>query len=108
MSHDRITSFFHKSFRGISRPHREQILCAMIRINYGTPWSGDLEILKNFFPEWFHNQLFVGGLTQLIETLSPFTDDPTDHGIVDIKSTSKRSSLDNTASIDIHTTDIIL
>lgn len=77
----KVIHFFHRKFRQVSRPHRELILCAMIRINYGTPWSGDEEVLKNFFPMWYHKNLSLGGLTHLIEALSPFTEEVTESGI---------------------------
>lgn len=54
----------------------------MIRINYGTPWDGDLGCLKEFFPDWYHNKLILGGLTEVIEALSPFADEPTDPGLI--------------------------
>ncbi len=54
----------------------------MIRVNYGTPWEGDQERLREFFPAWHHRKLTLGGLTQLIEALSPFSDEPTQSGIV--------------------------
>jgi hypothetical protein len=68
-------------FKKVSRPFREQILCAMIRVNYGTPWAGDADILKNFMGTRFENKFVAGGLTSLIEVLSPFTDEPTESGI---------------------------
>lgn len=67
-------------FRSISRPLREQLLCAMIRVNYGTPWTDDMMILKNFFPNQYYNRFNQGGLTPIIESLSPFSDDPTQSG----------------------------
>lgn len=82
MENEKVLSFFHSRFTGISRPEREHILCAMIRVNYGTPWNGDLDRLQSFFPQWYHKKLLFGGLTELIETLSPFSDEPTDAGIV--------------------------
>ncbi len=54
----------------------------MIRINYGTPWDGDQEQLRDFFPKWFQRQLTFGGLTELIESLSPFSDETTEPGIL--------------------------
>ncbi|MBX7148325.1 hypothetical protein K1X76_04515 [bacterium] len=111
MNDSRIFSFFHRSFKSVSRPQREQILCAMIRINYGTPWKGDAKILENFFPIWFHKSLIVGGLTQLIEALSPFTDEPTEHGFDKSASAGQgmpARALEATASINILTTDIPL
>lgn len=74
--------FFHARFKRVSRPKRETILCAMIRINYGTPWAGDLELLRDFFPRAYDTRLNLGGLTNLIEALSPFADEPTDAGFV--------------------------
>ena len=72
--------FFHARFKRVSRPAREKILCAMIRINYGTHWSGDMELLHEFFPSTYHTRLNLGGLTGLIEALSPFADEQTDAG----------------------------
>lgn len=78
---EKIFRYFHARFKGVSRPQREEILCAMIRINYGTPWSGDHELLSQFFPSLFHDKLVFGGLTELIEALSPFSDEQTDSGL---------------------------
>jgi hypothetical protein len=82
MEEQKLYQFFHSRFTGTSRPEREKILCAMIRVNYGTSWDGDLDRLRNFFPAWYHKKLLFGGLTDLIESLSPFSDEPTDSGIV--------------------------
>lgn len=81
MGVEKIFQYFHARFKGVSRPQREKILCAMIRINYGTPWSGDNELLSRFFPPLFHDKLVYGGLTELIEALSPFSDEQTDSGL---------------------------
>lgn len=81
MGVEKIFRYFHARFRGVSRPQREKILCAMIRINYGTPWRGDLDLLSDFFPPLFHDKLVFGGLTELIEALSPFSDEQTDAGL---------------------------
>ena len=54
----------------------------MIRVNYGTAWEGDLELLKKFFLTKYHNKLIFGGLTLLIEALNPFADEPTDHSLI--------------------------
>lgn len=81
MSQQNVIVFFNTRFRSVSRPDREKLLCAMIRVNYGTPWTGDAERLKDFFPSWYHANLSFGGLTNLIEMLSPFSDEPTQAGI---------------------------
>jgi len=81
MKKENVFTFFNSRFKAVSRPLREQLLCSMIRVNYGTSWDGDLDILKKFFPEWYHNNLVFGGLANLIETLSPSSDDETDPGI---------------------------
>lgn len=86
-------------------------MCAMIRINYGTPWAGDEEILKNFFPNWFHKSLSFGGLSPLIEALSPFTDEPTEHGVDNTMGSNPQKishQQEVTASISLFTTDIPL
>lgn len=68
-------------FTEISRPARERLLCAMIRVNYGIPWSGDIPIVETFIPQADHIQIGHGQLTNLIERLSPFSDEPTEYGI---------------------------
>lgn len=74
--------FFHARFKKIARPERERVLCAMIRVNYGTPWQGDIEVLKKFFPADYHNKFVSNGLTSITEALSPFADEPTEVGFV--------------------------
>lgn len=75
-------NFFHTRFKRLPRGDREQLLCSMIRVNYGTPWEGDLLRLKSFFPEEYHKELHFGGLLELIEALNPFADEPTDYSVV--------------------------
>ena len=91
-------------FKRISRPFREQLLCAMIRVNYGTAWDGDLEILKNFFPEESHSILSFGGLTKIIEAFSPFTEDKTDSGILLNDNTANSSQTEATKTIQLDLT----
>ncbi len=105
--------FFHSRFKRVTRSEREQILCAMIRVNYGTPWEGDGERLKNFFPEEFHNKLVFGGLTELVEALNPFADEPTDysvnheeHTLKEGEKTFNRGILEITSSLSEVTTDL--
>lgn len=64
-------------FKRLRRAERDVLLCAMIRVNYGTPWSGDEALLKNFLPDALHARLQFNGITDLIETISPFADEPT-------------------------------
>lgn len=68
-------------FKQISRQAREHLLCAMIRINYGTPWQGDQDIVQAFLPK--HNHLMIGqdGLIKLIDFLSPYSEEPTESGL---------------------------
>lgn len=96
--------FFHSRFKRIPRPQREKLLCAMIRVNYGTPWEGDLDGLKSFFPEDQHNLLFLGGLTTLIEALNPFADEPTDYGVEPTIRLS--SNLDETVTAEVHSAEL--
>lgn len=96
--------FFHSRFKRVTRPEREQILCAMIRVNYGTPWEGDLDRLKNFFPKELHNKLVFGGLTELVEALNPFADEPTDYSVNE--ETFHRGVLETTSSLSEVTTDL--
>lgn len=112
MKRENLFTFFNSRFVAVSRPLREQILCAMIRVNYGTSWDGDLDLLKNFFPEWYHRSLVLGGLSSLIETFSPSSDEPTDPGIVveeptlnDFEITAGKTA-DDTASFGEVTTDV--
>jgi len=115
MGVEKIFKYFHARFRGVSRPQREKILCAMIRVNYGTPWKGDCEQLRDFFPPLFHDRLVFGGLTELIEALSPFSDEPTDSGIPapslssiekEMKKIPAVDPLEITLSLDEVTTDL--
>ena len=76
-----IYEHFFARFKALNRNYRDNLLCALIRVNYGTPWSGDLKILHRFFPTWFHQHLILNGLNSLIESLSSFADEPTDSGI---------------------------
>ncbi len=71
--------FFNEKYQRVPRVLREQILCSMIRINFGTPWQGDMELLQSFFPSEYHAYLSFGGLNDLIDQLSPFTSEPTNH-----------------------------
>lgn len=72
-------SFFSEKYQQIPRLQREQVMCSMIRVNYGTPWDGDVERLKVFFPPEHHASLTPNGLTDLIHNLSPLTNEPTNH-----------------------------
>jgi hypothetical protein len=94
----------------VSRPLREQILCAMIRINYGTAWDGDLELLKKFFPDWYYPKLSADGLTHLIETFSPSVDDITHPGFITDEPTlndlNLQSKPEDSISLVEHTTDL--
>jgi hypothetical protein len=83
----------------------------MIRVNYGTPWKGDMESLQSFFPAWYHVNLTAGGITTLIEALSPFTDEPTDAGFVTdeptlLENETQFSHGEKTGEIEEITTDI--
>lgn len=115
MGVEKIFTYFHARFRGVSRPQREKILCAMIRINYGTPWNGDIDHLREFFPPLFHDKLVFGGLTELIEALSPFSDEPTDAGLPtpslsslkrEMEKNEATDNLEITLSLDEVTTDL--
>lgn len=81
MGGGKIYEHFYARFKSLNRNYRDNLLCALIRVNYGTPWSGDLKILHQFFPTWFHQHLSLNGLNDLIEALSTFADEPTDSGI---------------------------
>ena len=72
-------SSFLEKYQRVPRILREQVMCSMIRINYGTPWAGDVELLKPFFPVEMHSALSFGGLTELVHNLSPFANEPTNH-----------------------------
>lgn len=74
--------YFYAQFRQVPRPQRDRLLCAMIRVNYGTAWEGDLEVLKDFFLPKYHKKLIFGGLSEWIEALNPFADEPTDHSLI--------------------------
>ena len=88
--------FLHERFKQVSRPAREELLCAMIRINYGTPWNGDSELVETFIPVQDHSQILHDNLTTLIETLSPFSDEPTEYGMV---GTDQTAEIDRTNTI---------
>lgn len=80
----KLYRYFQACFKRINRSERERLLCAMIRVNYATPWEGDLRLLQSFFPSWYHARLVEGGFTSLIEALSPFSDDPTESGVIEV------------------------
>ncbi len=112
---EEFRDFFDK-FTRTPRIKREHILCAMIRVNYGTPWEGDAEILQEFFPVSYHSQLCLGGLTPLIEAFNPFADEPTNYSPVPQEPTEKSGTLtfvrysadprENTTSLSEITTDL--
>lgn len=81
MGGEKIYEHFYARFKALNRNYRDNLLCALIRVNYGTPWAGDLKILHRFFPVWFHQHLALNGLSDLIEALSSLADEPTDSGI---------------------------
>lgn len=68
---------YQQQFIKMTRKQREDILCAMIRINYGTPWQGDLEVLASFFPKKEHVLFQPKQLQTLIDALTPYSDEPT-------------------------------
>ncbi|EKD41360.1 MAG: hypothetical protein ACD_73C00749G0001 [uncultured bacterium] len=105
MKKENVFTYFNTRFCAVSRPLREQILCAMIRTNYGTTWDGDAELLENFFPKWYHKNLVLGGLTNLIEALSPSADEPTNPGLQMEEQTVWDLEV-NTASFGEQTTDL--
>lgn len=88
MGGEKIYEHFYARFKALNRNYRDNLLCALIRVNYGTPWNGDLKILHRFFPHWFHQHLILNGLNDLIEALSTFADEPTDSGILSQTETS--------------------
>jgi hypothetical protein len=73
-----ILSHLRSLYRVLTRPQREKLMCAMIRINYGTSWPGDEERARHFLPEDLHRRLHLNGLNDVIESLCPISDEPTD------------------------------
>lgn len=67
-------------FRSLPRTEREKLLCALIRMNYGTTWTGDRDFLKAFFPPSEHKNFYTGGVVHLMELLTPYSDEPTNPG----------------------------
>jgi len=61
----------------LPRARREKLMCAMIRVNYGTAWSGDEETIRFFLSASMHHRLHLNGLTTMIEALCPLSDEPT-------------------------------
>jgi hypothetical protein len=70
-----------RDFTRLSRAERNRILCAMMRINYGTAWAGDRDLLNSFFPTAVHSFFILGGLSDWIAGLTPLSDEPTNPGI---------------------------
>ncbi len=66
----------------LPRPRREKLMCAMIRVNYGTSWPGDEETIRFFLSAAMHHRLHLNGLTTIIEELCPISDEPTLVGLV--------------------------
>jgi hypothetical protein len=77
-----ILQHLRPQYLRLPRSRREKLMCAMIRINYGTSWPGDEEVTRFFLPTSLRDRLHLNGLTSIIEALCPISDEPTLVGFV--------------------------
>lgn len=70
-----------KLLRKISREQRNDLICAMLRVNYETPWVDDEELLKRNFPKVLHCYFQPAKLTSVIEQLGPVAEEETQNSI---------------------------
>lgn len=85
-------------FTRLTRTERSRILCALMRVNYGTEWAGDLDLLRSFFPQLIYQEFRAGSLGDWIAGLTPLSEEPTHPGIRRVEQATDNSSFDGVPS----------